>query len=289
MAGNDTAVSAKSKLPRIVGLTGGPPKRAGPLVVSETRLPDVPGNGSATIAIYSVKGGVGKTTFSANLAWCSAVQAGHSTLLWDLDAAGGSAFLYGLEPQDSRLAEEVFARERPPTRLIQNTRFSGLDVLPADESIRALDAQLVKIGKRKRLARLTEELSADYRRIILDCPPVMNELSAQVVRAADLVIVPLPPSPLSARAFDLVVREIAGNTRRHPPILPVLSMLDMRRTLHRQAHEANPNWPAIPYASVVEQCAVHRQPVGALAPQSAASLAFSRLWGAIDRKLAQRG
>lgn len=246
-----------------------------------------PGSG-ATIAIYSVKGGVGKTTFSANLAWCSAAQSGHRTLLWDLDAAGGSAFLYGLEPKGSRLAEDVFAREEPATRLIQKTAFADLDVLPADESIRALDAQLARIGKRKRLARLTDELSADYARIILDCPPVMNELSAQVVRAADLVIVPLPPSPLSSRAFELVVKEISGNTKRHPPILPVLSMLDMRRGLHRQAHEANPTWPSVPYASAVEQCAVHRQPVGALSPQSTAAQAFSRLWGAIDRKLAER-
>ena len=281
-------MSAKSKLPRIIGLTGGPPKRAGPFRASEAPLEPVAEGKGATIAIYSVKGGVGKTTFSANLAWCSAVQTGHRTLLWDLDAAGGSAFLYGLEPQEAQLAEEVFARERPAARLIQHTAFEGLDVLPADESIRALDAQLVKIGKRKRLAKLTEELSADYPRIILDCPPVMNELSAQVVRAADLVIVPLPPSPLSSRAFDLVVREIAGNTKRHPPILPVLSMLDMRRALHRQAHETNPNWPAIPYASAVEQCAVQRQPVGALAPQSTAAQAFARLWGAIEKKLGQR-
>ncbi len=283
-------MAAKSKLPRIIGLTGGPPRRAGPLGVSEEDADEAPApRTGATIAIYSVKGGVGKTTFSANLAWCSAAQSGHRTLLWDLDAAGGSAFLYGLEPQETRLAEEVFARERPATRLIQHTAFAGLDVLPADESIRTLDAQLVKIGKRKRLAKLTEELSADYARIILDCPPVMNELSAQIVRAADLVIVPLPPSPLSTRAFDLVVKEIAGNTKRHPPILPVLSMLDMRRALHKQAHEANPSWPSIPYASAVEQCAVHRQPVGALAPQSPAAQAFSRLWGAIDRKLAQKG
>lgn len=230
---------------------------------------------------------MGKTTFAANLAWCSA-RRGHHTLLWDLDAAGGSGFLFGLEPKESRLAEEVFARERPAARLIQHTAFAGLDVLPADESIRTLDAQLVRIGKRKRLARLTDELCADYARVILDCPPVMNELSAQIVRAADLVIVPLPPSPLSARAFDLVVREISGNTKRHPPILPVLSMLDMRRALHKQARDENPGWPAIPYASAVEQCAVQRQPVGTLAPQSPAAQAFAGLWAAIDRKLAQK-
>lgn len=79
---------------------------------------------------------------------------------------------------------------------------------------------------------------------MLDCPPVLNEISAQVVRAADCVIVPLPPSPLSARAFELVASEIRNHAKTHPPILLVLSMLDMRRNLHREARPANPNWPA---------------------------------------------
>lgn len=286
MTGNDLRVAGKkNKLPRIAG--GSVRARMLSAAAREDEDEGPRPENSATIAIYSVKGGVGKTTFAANLAWCSA-QDGHSTLLWDLDAAGGSGFLYGLEPKGSGLAEDVFSRDRSPTRLIQRTAWDGIDVLPADESIRALDAQLVRIGKRRRLAKLTEELAGNYARIVLDCPPVMNELSAQVVRAADLVIVPLPPSPLSARAFDLVVREIAGNTRRHPPILPVLSMLDLRRALHKQARDANPNWPTVPYASAVEQCAVHRQPVGAHSPQSPAAQQFARLWNAIEAKLAER-
>lgn len=275
----DIGVAGRNKtLPRIAGLLGGSSgKSDGPSGVS-----------GATIAVYSVKGGVGKTTFSANLAWCAAQISGFRTLLWDLDAAGGSGFLYGLEPRCSKQAGEVFSKDTAPSKLIQKTGYERIDVLPADESIRALDAQLTQIGKRKRLAKLTQALGRDYPRVILDCPPVMNELSAQVVRAADVVIVPLPPSPLSSRAFELVVREIAGNTRRHPPILPVLSMLDMRRTLHREQREAHPNWPAIPYASAVEQCAVRRQPVGELAPSSPAAQAFARLWTAIEKKLAER-
>ena len=47
----------------------------------------------ATIAIYSLKGGVGKTTLAVNLAWAAAVQSARRTLLWDLDPQAASTFL----------------------------------------------------------------------------------------------------------------------------------------------------------------------------------------------------
>ena len=242
----------------------------------------------ASIAVYSVKGGVGKTTLAVNLAWCASAISRRKTLLWDLDASSGSGFLLGIDPKKKRSADSMFDEGADPEKLIQTTAYGGLDLLPADESIRALDRQLDKLGKKKRLAKLTESLGKNYDRIIFDCPPVLNELSTQVMRAADLVIVPLPPSPLSARAFEVVVEEVRGIGKGHPPILPVLSMLDLRRSLHKAAREANPTWPAIPLASAVEQCAVERQPVGAFAPRSPAARAIAQLWTAIERKLASK-
>jgi chromosome partitioning protein len=47
----------------------------------------------ATIAVYSSKGGVGKTTLAVNLAWASATLSSRRTLLWDLDAQGGASFI----------------------------------------------------------------------------------------------------------------------------------------------------------------------------------------------------
>jgi cellulose biosynthesis protein BcsQ len=242
----------------------------------------------ASIAVYSVKGGVGKTTLAVNLAWCAASISRRKTLLWDLDAANGAGFLLGVDPKKKRTADSVFADGSDPAKLIQPTAYPGLDLLPADESIRALDRQLDRLGKKRRLAKLVEGLSKEYDRVVFDCPPVLNELSAQVIRAADLIIVPLPPSPLSARAFEVVVEEVRGQGKGHPPILPVLSMIDLRRSLHKDAREANPKWPAIPLASAVEQCAVERKPVGAFAPRSPAARAIAQLWTAIERKLASK-
>ena len=242
----------------------------------------------ASIAVYSVKGGVGKTTLAVNLAWCSATISRRKTLLWDLDAANGSGFLLGIDPKKKYSADRAFAEGADLLKLVQPTVYATLDLLPADESIRSLDRQLDRLGKKKRLAKLVEGLAKHYDRIIFDCPPVLNEVSAQVMRAADLVIVPLPPSPLSARAFEVVVEEVRGQGKGHPPILPVLSMLDLRRSLHKEAREANPAWPVIPLASAVEQCAVERKPVGAFAPRSTAARAIAQLWTAIERKLASR-
>lgn len=240
----------------------------------------------ASIAVYSVKGGVGKTTLAMNLAWCSATISRRKTLLWDLDASSGAGFLLGINPRKKRSADSVFADGSDPLRLVQPTGFANLDLLPADESIRTLDRQLDRLGKKKRLAKLVEGMAKHYDRIIFDCPPVLSEVSAQVMRATTLVIVPLPPSPLSARALDHVVEEIRRHTKRPPPILPVYSMIDRRRSLHLEALATNPAWPAIPMVSSLEQCAVHRRPVGTFAPRSPAALAFMRLWSGIERKLA---
>jgi cellulose biosynthesis protein BcsQ len=240
------------------------------------------------IAVYSLKGGVGKTSLAVNLAAEAALQAGGRTLLWDLDGQAASSFILGHDGPGKRTAEEVFDRDVAPAKLVTKTAVEGLDLLPADTSLRGLDALFLDAGKKKRLAKLIADIGADYDRIILDCPPGLTETSEQIMRAADLIVVPVIPSPLSRRALDEVIAHLRPAKKNSTPLMPVYAMVDARRALHRDALAAEMAWPVLPMASVVEQMAVRRKPLATYARRSKAGQAYSSLWQRVAALLGPR-
>ena len=154
----------------------------------------------ATLAIYNSKGGVGKTSLAVNLAWAAATLSRRRTLLWDLDAQAGASFILAptLRPRDR--ARAVIERDMAPEELIVGTDVPDLDLLPADASLRTLDLLFDRLGAKKRFRRITEALEKRYDRIIVDCPPGLGITADQVIRAATLIVVPMVPAALSARA-----------------------------------------------------------------------------------------
>ncbi len=242
----------------------------------------------ATIAVYSLKGGVGKTTFAVNLAWASAKNSSRRTLLWDLDPQAAATWMMSANAQGRDEAQAVFSKDIEIDTLIRESTVEGVDIIAADTSLRGLDRLLFELGKKKRLAKLIDGLAERYDRIILDCPPGLTETSEQVLRAADIIVVPVIPSPLSQRALGEVARYLVQKGGGHAPILPVYSMVDRRRSLHRSAITENPNWPAVPMASAVEQMSARRKPIGEFAGNSPAAKQFNFLWQAIERRLAKR-
>lgn len=236
-----------------------------------------------TVAVYSTKGGVGKTTTAVNLAW----EASHNyrVLLWDLDPQGASTFLLNVKPRVKGGVDSLIQGKTDVNDAIRSTSYPNLHVLPADESYRGLDLVLDAAKKSsQRVAKVIESVSNDYDVVILDCPPGASLVAENALHAADLVVVPLVPSPLSLRSL-VQVNDIIATSERPPKVIAFLSMVDRRKLVHRSAAETLPKEHPqvidlfVPATVMVERMGAERAPIGAYAPRAETAQAFAQLWG----------
>jgi len=236
------------------------------------------------IAVYSMKGGVGKSSLAVNLAHGLADK-GLRTLIWDIDAQGAVAFLLGQSGAAAK-AKKIFAKDADLAEAIAPTDWQDLDLIAADLSLRHLESDLTDDSP-KRLKKILDRLTPDYDRIVVDCPPGLGGISDQIFRAADLLVVPLVPAPLALRTLDQVEEHLAqARGKKAPVVLPVLSMVDRRKALHREVADAHPDWPAIPQASVVEQMGTHQAPLANFAGRSAAAKAVAGVLARVEAAVA---
>lgn len=243
-----------------------------------------------TIAVYNIKGGVGKTAAVVNLAYLCA-QGGTRTLIWDLDPQGAATFYLRVKPRVRGGATKLIAGKRDLAELIKATDFAGLDLLPADFSYRHMDLELEGEHKpERRLAQLLKPLKAAYDVVFLDCPPSISLVSENVFHAAELLLVPTIPTTLSLRTYvQLKVFLDDIEASRRPRLLPFFSQVDGRKALHqetlRQAPQDHPEFlvPRIPYLSEIERMGVERRPLVSYGAQGPACKAYQALWEAVQQ------
>ena len=240
--------------------------------------------------MYSIKGGVGKTTTAVNLAY-EASRSGARVLLWDLDPQGAATFFFRVQPLMKGGAEELVGKRGALAGHVRGTDHAGLHLVPADFSLRHLDLHLDGTKRpTERLAGLLEPLADRYDVALLDCPPGITLTSESVFGAAGALLVPTIPTTLSQRTLDQLA-QFLGDRRDAPTVLPFASMVDRRKALQRSlaaelaATAAGFLPTTIPNASVVERMGLERAPIGAFAPRTAAALAYRDLWGDVSERL----
>jgi len=245
-----------------------------------------------TLACYSFKGGVGKTAAAVNLAY-RAAQSGNRTLLIDLDPQGASSFYFRVRPDsDSKWKEQTLEEADVLLHQIRESDYSNLDLIPAQRSLRHLDILLKQADSRETvLRRLLKKLGHDYELILLDCPPSISRLAENIFVAADLILVPIIPTPLSERTYDQLVRFFKDKGYDRKKLLPFFSMVDARKQLHQHTAVAMRSRykrilrHAIPYSTDVERMGVHRAPLDLFARGRQANRAYLALWQEIEQHL----
>lgn len=246
-----------------------------------------------TIAFFNLKGGVGKTTSAVNIAWHAANE-GIPTLLWDLDPQGAASWLLDSKAKSKAEPKKFLNGKTPIGNLVKPTHYQHLDIIPADFSIRDLEQQLQlqsEQGQRNLIAKLIEPFSENYALIILDCPPSFSLLSEQIFDTADALYLPLIPTHLSLRTFELTRDFFKKNKLKPKRLHAFFTMVDRRRSLHRLMLAHPPKMlknglpTPIPYAAVVERMGDHQAPLPAFDRNAHVSKAYASLWQDIKATL----
>ena len=153
------------------------------------------------MAVYHLKGGVGKTATAVNLAYLGAAS-GLRTLVCDLDPQSSATYYFRVRPRLKNAGKVYLKGRARVSNNIKGTDYDRLDLLPADWSHRHLASALGRVKRsRKRLQEIFAPFRGEYDLIVLDSPATATLLAESIFVAADLLLVPVVPSTLAARAY----------------------------------------------------------------------------------------
>ena len=177
--------------------------------------------------IFNQKGGVGKSSITANLAAISAAR-GRDTLVVDLDAQGNaSQYLLGdaWETAESDIAAffndalSIRLLPRDPLRYLTPTEHAGLHVLASSPELAELQGKLEARHKIFKLKELLLKLSEQFDAIYVDTPPAFNFYTLSALIAADSCLIPFDCDDFSRRALYTLMDNLEETRADHNPEL----------------------------------------------------------------------
>jgi len=236
-----------------------------------------------SIALYNIKGGVGKTAGCVNLAYLAAEQ-GKKVILWDMDPQGAASYYFKQTAKLKGGVKKMLQAEISLSDNIHETGIENLDIIPADFSNRELDVILTGIKQSKRKFKtLINQLEGLYDYLFIDCPPGIGPLSEAIFAAADYIVLPTIPTTLSIRTYEMVKGFFEANNLDAERIRCYFSMVDIRKNLHNEtlaqyykSKHFLKNY--IPYLSTIEKMGTQVAPVAVFAPSSYAAQCFRDVW-----------
>jgi len=185
------------------------------------------------------KGGVGKTTSTANLGAALAAS-GCRVLLIDLDPQGHLTLHLGLAPgpDDPTAYDLLLDPQCQASDTIMRAR-DRLDAIFSEVDLAIAESKLPAMQDRQRiLQRKTEDIRNQYDVIIIDCPPSLGQLTLNALAMADEVIVPMQAHFLALQGVGRLLETVELITRSVNPNLRVtgilLCMYESQTTLARE-------------------------------------------------------
>lgn len=201
-----------------------------------------------TIALCNQKGGVGKTTTTANLARAMSVL-GQSVLVIDLDPQGNLTQMISAEALEADalgLADVLHDAIRPrsgvePQALLDvavETIWERVMLIPTvgDQlaSIRD-DLILSGAGRESRLRELLKSVgdSGHFGVVLIDCPPSLDQLTINALTASDQLVIVVHPDLFSLNGMNNLLGTIENVRSYYNPQLTIAGVLVNEAEEHR--------------------------------------------------------
>jgi cellulose biosynthesis protein BcsQ len=197
---------------------------------------------TSVISVLNLKGGVGKTTVTANLGAAFSAR-GYNVLLADLDLQGS---LSGLFINETLLAERSRGQlllQHYLTNAAEKRRANLLDycvpifdgksaIVPSADSMAYAELNLtmhwlLRQGKRDtrfllRKGLQQKRITGRYDIVLLDCPPIFNTCCVNALAASDYILIPVLPSRKAAERVPLLLERVQSLHRVINPELQVI-------------------------------------------------------------------
>lgn len=161
-------------------------------------------------ALLNMKGGVGKTTTSLNVA-TGLSMLGYKTLLIDFDPQANTTDTFIPDNQEPAITVDKLIFEPSLTNEAIINVMPNLDLIPSSIDLAETELNLSvqrRFAQHNRLQMILKEVENEYDFIFIDCQPIINTLTINVILASDMIIIPVKPEKYAIRGFQATVNNI---------------------------------------------------------------------------------